>query len=198
MSMTSIPDTMKAIVLKEVGDASKLSWSERQPTPQPGPGEVLILNRYSGLNYHDTYTRTGLYKRQLPLVLGTEGGGRIVAVGEGVDPKRIGQRVAYLAEGSYAQFTCAPSHRAVQIPHNVEMKTAVCLLVQGLTAHYLATSVFHLAPGAVCLIHAAGGGTGGLLVQLAKQMGATVIALSGSVYKSELAKLHGADVDFPP
>jgi len=152
-----------------------------------------VKNMFSGLNYHDTYTRSGLYPRPLPLTLGTEGGGTVVAVGEGVSDSRIGERVAYLAEGSYAEYSVTPTHRAVRVPRVVSLRHATCLMVQGLTAHYLTKSIFPLGPGDVCLVHAAGGGTGSLVVQMAKKLGATVIALSGSIAKAESAKRHGAD-----
>lgn len=168
--------------------------------PVPSAGEVVVELAYAGVNYIDVYMRDGSYRRShtyttpLPMTLGMEGAGRITAVGPGVEGLAPGDRVAYcLARGSYAQFASVPAWRIVPVPVDLPFDVATALMLQGFTAHYLSHSAFALGPGHTCLVHAAAGGVGQLLVQLAKLRGATVIATVGSPEKLERARARGAD-----
>jgi NADPH2:quinone reductase len=186
-------NTMRSIQVFETGDPSVLKLTDI-PIPQPGPGQVRIKIAFAGLNFIDTYQRSGMYKLALPFIPGGEAAGVVDAVGPGVEELHVGQPVAYgLVNGAYAEFAVVPATMVVPIPEGVSMEVAVALMVQGMTAHYLATSTFPLLPGNDALIHAAAGGTGRLLVQVAKRQGATVIATAGSHAKAELAKTAGAD-----
>lgn len=168
--------------------------------PAPQPGEALVELECAGVNFIDIYMRAGQYARShtyrtpLPMTLGMEGGGVVAALGEGVTDFAVGDRVAYcIVRGSYAQFASVPASRLVPVPANVPMPIATGLMLQGLTAHYLAHSAYPLGPGKTCLIHAGAGGVGQLLIQLAKLRGATVIATVGSGEKAVIAGERGAD-----
>jgi NADPH2:quinone reductase len=148
----------------------------------------------AGLNFIDVYHRTGLYPNPLPLVPGMEGAGIVAAVGPGVTGWREGDRVAWTGIlGSYAERVLLPADRAVALPAGVDTRTAAALMLQGMTAQYLSTSTFPLAPGHTCLVHAAAGGVGLLLVQMAKRRGARVIGTVGTEAKAALAREAGAD-----
>src|SRR2546430_3797139 len=170
------------------------------PEPAPRAGEALVKLEYAGVNFIDVYMRSGryaksdTYKTPLPMIIGMEGGGTVVALGEGVSGLKKGDRVAYgIVRGSYATFAAVPAWKLVTVPAEVPMAIATALMLQGLTAHYLTHSAFQLAPGDSCLVHAGAGGVGQLLIQLAKLRGATVLATAGSPEKADIARERGAD-----
>ena len=184
---------MQAIRIHGVGDPSVLRLEEIA-VPEPGPGEVRVKVEVAGLNFIDVYHRMGLYKLNLPFTPGIEAGGIVDAFGAGVEGLAVGQRVAYcMVNGAYAQYAIVPAAKLVPVPDRVGMQVAVALMVQGMTAHYLAKSTSALKRGDTVLIHAAAGGTGRLLVQVAKRSGAHVIATAGTQAKAELARSAGAD-----
>ncbi|HTU48744.1 MAG TPA: quinone oxidoreductase [Bryobacteraceae bacterium] len=184
---------MKAVVADPVGGPENLKYIDL-PTPQPGDGEALVKIAAIGVNFIDTYFRTGLYKApETPVRLGSEAAGTIAAVGSGVT-FRVGQRVAYtMARGAYAEYAVVPQSLLVELPDAVTFEQGAAVILQGMTAHYLTRSTFALQSHHTCLIHAAAGGTGLLLVQMAKISGATVIGTVSTVGKAQLAKQHGAD-----
>lgn len=184
---------MKAIRVHQPGDLDALVYEE-VPMPEPGPGEARIRLTAAGLNFIDIYQRTAQYKLPLPFIPGVEGGGVVDAVGAGVSEVTVGQRVAYCMQpGAYAEYAVAPTWKLVPVPDSVSIDHAVALMVQGMTAHYLVNSTYPLKSGETALIHAAAGGAGRLLVQLAKRTGARVIGTAGTAAKAELAKRAGAD-----
>ena len=184
---------MRAIRIDAFGGPEVLRLADL-PDPVAGSGEIVVRSEASGINYLDTYHRTGLYPNPLPFVPGMEGAGVVTAVGPEVTLFRIGDRVAWTsAIGSYAASVKMPAEKAVAVPEGVELRTAAAVMLQGMTAHYLTTSTFPLAKGHTCLVHAAAGGVGLLLVQMAKQRGARVIGTVGSEAKAALARAAGAD-----
>jgi NADPH:quinone reductase len=184
---------MKAVVADPPGGPENLKYVDL-PRPEPAAGEALIKIEASGVNFIDVYYRTGLYKApETPVRLGVEGAGAIEAAGDGVH-FRPGQRVAYtMARGSYAEYAAVPQSMLVELPEAVSFDQGAAVILQGMTAHYLSRSTFRLGPQHVCLIHAAAGGTGLLLVQMAKISGATVIGTVSTEEKAELARQRGAD-----
>jgi NADPH:quinone reductase len=186
-------DTMRAIRLHEAGGPEVLR-DERLPLPRPGPGEALVRVAYAGVNFIDVYKRTGQYAMPLPATLGEEGAGIVEAVGAGVGEVHPGDRVAWAAVlGSYAEYAVVRAARLVPVPEAIDLRVAAAIMLQGMTAHYLATSTRPLGPGDRCVVHAAAGGVGLLLVQIAKLRGAYVIGTAGSDEKAELARAAGAD-----
>ena len=186
-------DTMHAIRIHETGGAEVLQ-PETIPIPRPGPGDVAVRVEVAGVNYIDVYKRTGLYRLPLPATLGEEGAGTVAVAGADVPDLRIGERVAWSGTiGSYAEFALVPASRLVRIPEGIATATAAALMLQGSTAHYLATSTWPIRRGDTCLIHAAAGGVGLLLVQIAKRAGARVIGTAGTDEKAKLAGEAGAD-----
>ncbi len=185
---------MKSVVADPTGGPENLKYMEL-PTPQPGEGEVLVKLHASGVNFIDVYFRTGLYKApERPVRLGSEAAGVIEAVGKGVTNWHPGQRVAYaMHRGSYAEYAAVPASVLVELPENVSFERGAAIMLQGMTAHYLTHSTFPLKAGQTCLVHAAAGGVGLLLVQLAKIVGATVIGTVSTEEKAQLARDHGAD-----
>jgi NADPH:quinone reductase len=186
---------VKAIRVDRLGGPEVLDVAD-VPVPAPGPGEVLVRQRAAGVNYIDVYFRTGLYKRPLPFIDGQEGAGVVEAVGEGVTDFRPGERVAYPQNpnlGGYAEANAVPAGRLVPIPDGVDERDACATMLQGMTAHYLVNDTFPLRAGQVALVHAAAGGVGSILVQLAKAKGATVIATVGTEEKAQLVRGFGAD-----
>lgn len=190
---------MKAIAVTEFGGPEKLALLD-MPTPQPAAGEALVQLEYAGINFIDVYMRSGhyarsqTYKTPLPMVIGMEGIGKVMTLGDGVQGLSENQRVAYcIVRGSYAESAAVPAWKLVKVPDDVPSPIAVTLMLQGLTAHYLSHSAFPLEKGNTCLVHAAAGGVGQLLVQCAKMRGATVIATAGSAEKAQIAKARGAD-----
>ncbi|MCB9143520.1 MAG: quinone oxidoreductase [Anaerolineales bacterium] len=184
---------MKAIRVHQCGGPEALVYEE-VALPEPGPGEVLVKVEAAGVNYIDTYHRTGLYPLPAPFSLGMEGAGVVAQNGSGVTLVKPGDRVAWcMARGAYAEYAVVPAEKLVPIPANVTTQVAAALILQGMTAHYLAISTFPLKPGDRALVHAAAGGVGLLLVQVAKRCGATVYGTVGTEAKAELARAAGAD-----
>ncbi len=196
---------MKAVRVHEVGDADVLRYDDI-PTPEPGAGEVRIKIEAAGLNFIDTYHRMGWYPLPLPLILGQEGAGVVDAVGAGVTDFKTGDHVAYcMHQGAYAEYAVVPAAKVVPVPDGVSTQQAAAIMLQGMTAHYLTHSTYPLQASDTALVHAAAGGTGALIVQMAKMRGARVIGTVGTEEKATLAKAAGADeaiiytqVDFEP
>jgi NADPH2:quinone reductase len=162
--------------------------------PSPGPGQILVRHQAVGLNYIDTYHRSGLYPLKLPTVIGLEAAGLVEAVGEGVTRFQVGDRVAYNGTmGAYAEAAVVPADRAVKAPDAVSLETAAAVLLKGMTAEFLVRRCFHVKPGDLVLVHAAAGGVGQILVQWCKALGATVIATVGGEAKAAIARDLGAD-----
>jgi len=169
-------------------------------TPDPGPGEALVRIAHAGVNFTDIYTRQGVYRHsttypnQPPFIPGMEAIGVVEALGDGVDNVATGDRVAYcLSLGAYAEFAVVPAWRLVAVPEGLDSTVAVSLMLQGCTAHYLTHSLFALEAGQICLVHAAAGGVGQLLLQLARLRGARAIATVGNEEKAVIARGLGAD-----
>lgn len=184
---------MKAVRIHEFGGPEVMRY-EDVPTPSPGPGQVLVRLAAVGLNYIDVYQRTGLYPNRLPYTLGLEGSGTVAAVGPEVTGFQEGDPVAYTGvPGSYAEAVLVPAARLVHMPPHVDVKVGAAAMLQGLTAHYLAYTTYPLKSGDTCLVHAAAGGVGLLLVQMAKQCGARVFGTVSTAEKAALARAAGAD-----
>ena len=185
--------SMLAIRVHECGGPEKLQLDDI-PLPEPGAGEVRVRVEAAGVNFLDTYERSGLYPIRLPFTLGKEVAGVVSALGPGIAAVAIGDRVASArALGGYADEAIVPVAQLVPIPAGIPTPPAAALLLQGLTAHYLACDTFPLKPGDTALVHAAAGGVGLLLVQIAKRRGARVLAAAGSDAKAALARAAGAD-----
>jgi len=164
------------------------------PTPQPGPRQALVRIAASGVNFIDVYFRTGLYKADVPISLGSEGAGTVESTGPDVTEVTPGDRVAYtMARGSYAEYAVVPSAQLVRIPDSIGFPTAAAAMLQGMTAHYLTHSTFPLKKGDTCLVHAAAGGAGGLIVQMAKMLGARVFGTVSTEAKAQVARDSGVD-----
>jgi len=188
---------MKAIQVFEPGGAEKLIYGDKD-VPQPGKGQALVKLAASGVNFIDVYHRTGLYPQPLPFTPGMEGAGVVEALGEGVTDLEVGQQVAYaMTIGSYAEYAVVPAWQLVPVPEGLSLETAAAVMLQGMTAHYLAHSTFKLERGHTCVVHACGGGVGLMLTQIAKMLGATVIGTTSAAPgspKYELAVKAGADI----
>jgi NADPH2:quinone reductase len=184
---------MKAIRVHRTGGPEVLQL-EDIPDPEPGPGEALVQLDAAGVNFVEIYQRTGLYQAPLPFTPGTEGAGQVIAVGAGVTTVRAGDRVASVdLAGSYAEQARASAERLVQVPAAIPTTTAAAVMLQGLTAHFLATSAYPLSRGMWCLVHAAAGGVGLLLCQIARARGARVIGTVSTDAKAALASSAGAE-----
>lgn len=184
---------MKAIRVHEFGGPEVLRF-EDVPDPSPEAGEVVVRVDAAGLNFIDVYQRIGLYTVSLPVTLGLEGGGTIAAVGPGVSDWKVGNRVAYSSvPGSDAEYQVVPVGRLVELPDGVSTKQGAAVMLQGMTAHYLATSTYPLKPGDTCLVHAGAGGVGLLLTQIANKRGARVITTVSTEEKAALSRGAGAD-----
>ena len=184
---------MKAVYVEKPGGPENLIDGDL-PIPQPGPGQALVKIAATGVNFIDIYFRSGLYKADSPILLGNEGAGTVEAVGPDVTEVKVGDRVAYaMHRGSYAEYAVVPAWMLVKIPDGVDFVTAAAAMLQGMTAHYLTHSTYPLKAGDRCLIHAAAGGVGLLLVQMAKMLGAHVIGPTGTGEKAQLARANGAD-----
>jgi NADPH:quinone reductase len=184
---------MKIIQVAKHGGPEELKLVDA-PAPKPGAGEALVKIAASGVNFIDVYFRTGLYKADLPFTPGNEGAGTVEAVGSGVTEVAPGDRVAYaMHRGSYAEYASVPARQLVKLPDAVDFNTAAAAMLQGMTAHYLTHSTYPLKQGEKCLVHAAAGGAGRLLVQMAKMLGATVYGTAGTDEKAAIAKQGGAD-----
>jgi len=184
---------MKAIRVEQTGGPDQLQLRDVD-VPSPGPEDVVVKLEASGVNFIDVYHRTGLYKIPLPFTLGMEGAGIVAKIGERVIEWEPGDRVAWaMAMGSYAEYAVIPSAKLVRVPDGVETRTAAALMLQGMTAHYLTRSTFPLKKGDTALVHAAAGGAGLLITQLAKAAGARVIGTVSTEAKAKLAREAGAD-----
>ena len=184
---------MKAIRIHQTGQAEVLQ-PEELPRPEPGDNEVMIKVAAAGVNFIDIYHRTGLYDRAVPFTPGLEAAGLVEAVGPGVTEFKVGDRVASSSvAGAYAEYALIPESKAVPVPEGVSLAQAAASLLQGMTAHYLVHSTYPLSSEDVCLVHAAAGGTGQLLVQMAKKAGATVIGTVSAEEKAQLAYQAGTD-----
>ncbi len=184
---------MKAIQVKQTGGAEALQVVD-VPVPQPKANEAVVKVAASGVNFIDVYHREGRYPVPVPFVIGQEGAGAVSAVGAEVKSVKAGDRVAWTGiMGSYAEYVAVPADRLVKIPEGVNEREAAATMLQGMTAHYLAYSTFPLKRGETALIHAAAGGVGLLLVQLAHNIGARVIGTVSTEEKAKLAREAGAD-----
>jgi NADPH2:quinone reductase len=185
---------MKAIRVLELGGPEVLKLEEI-PDPKPGPGEAVVRVEAAGINFIDVYHRTGLYKvAALPFTLGQEGAGTVESVGEGVSEVATGDRVAWTnVPGSYAEKVLVPVAKLVPLPAGVSSRQGAAAMLQGMTAHYLACSTYPLKAGDTCLVHAAAGGVGLLLCQIAKLRGARVLGTTSNEEKAALAREAGAD-----
>lgn len=184
---------MKAIRVHQNGGPEALSY-EDVPLPEPGPGEVRVKIEAAGLNFIDVYKRKGLYKGSLPMTPGEEAAGVVDSVGSDVTDIQVGQRMAYAQSmGSYAEYAVVPARVLVPVPDAVPLQDAAAVMLQGMTAHYLCYSTYPLRAGDTALVHAAAGGVGLLLVQIAKGLGARVIGTVSTEEKAQLAREAGAD-----
>ncbi len=184
---------MKAVRVHELGGPEVLRYEE-VPEPGPGPGQALVKLEAIGLNFIDCYYRTGAYKTDLPFIPGMEAAGTVTATAADVTEVRVGDRVAYAPHiGAYAEYAVVPAERLVKIPDGLDARSAAAVILQGMTAHYLATSVYALKKGDTALVHAAAGGVGLLLVQVAKMRGARVFGTVSTQEKAQLAREAGAD-----
>lgn len=184
---------MKAVRIHAPGGPEALRY-EDVADPTLGPGQALVKVDAAGLNYIDVYYRTGLYKAEMPMTLGLEASGTVLAVGPGVTTVKAGDRVAYTGvPGAYAEKAVVPADRLVVLPAGVSTRQGAAAMLQGMTAHYLACSTWPLKKGDTCLVHAAAGGVGLLLCQIAKMRGARVIGTVSTEEKAKLAREAGAD-----
>jgi len=191
--------TMRAIQVSEYGSADRLQLDD-VPIPEPDAGDVLVKMACAGVNFIDTYMRSGLFRNSVtytqkpPMVIGMEGAGKVAAVGIGVTEFTPGDTVAYCIElGSYAEYARVPAWKLIKVPSDIPLPIATALQLQGCTAHYLSHSLFPLATGKRCLIHAGAGGLGQILIQLAKIRGAEVFTTVGSPEKATITNALGAD-----
>jgi NADPH2:quinone reductase len=184
---------MKAIRVHSPGGPEVLRF-EDVPDPQPSTGQAVVRIEAAGVNFIDVYHRTGLYKARFPVTLGQEGAGVVEAVGADVRDVRVGDRVAWaLVSGGYAQKAAVPADRLIPLPDGVTTRQGAAAMLQGMTAHYLACSTYPLKPGHVCLVHAAAGGVGLLLCQVARMRGARVLGTVSTAEKAARAREAGAD-----
>lgn len=185
---------MKAIRIHNLGGPEGLTW-EDAPDPQPKEGQALVRVEAAGVNFIDVYFRTGLYKGpDLPFTPGQEAAGTVAAVGPGVTTLSVGDRVAYTGvQGAYAELAAVPADRLVKLPDGVATRDGAAAMLQGMTAHYLTHSTYPLKPGDTCLVHAAAGGAGRLICQMAKLRGARVIGTASTPEKEQIAREAGAD-----
>jgi NADPH:quinone reductase len=189
----TVADRIDAVLVRATGGPEVLEL-DQVDAPTPGPGELLVAVGAAGVNYIDTYQRSGRYERDLPFVPGAEGAGAVVAVGAEVTDFAEGDHVAWAeAPGSYAQRVVVPAQKAFRVPAGIDDETAAAAMLQGLTAHYLVTSTYAVKPGDTALVHAAAGGVGLLLTQLVKARGGKVIATVSTPEKEALAREAGAD-----
>lgn len=184
---------MKVILVHTCGGPEQLQVQE-VPRPTPGPGQALVKIAAAGVNFIDVYYRTGLYKAPLPVTMGMEAAGTVEELGPDAPEVAVGDRVAYsLARGAYAEYAIVPTAVLVKLPDQIDFPTAAAAMLQGMTAHYLAVSTYPLKEGDTALVHAAAGGVGLLLVQIAKMRGARVLGTVSTQAKADLALEAGAD-----
>ena len=184
---------MKAIQVSQTGGPEVLTLVD-VPVPSIKPDQALVQIKASGVNFIDVYFREGRYPAQLPFINGQEASGVVTEVGSEVFDLKVGDHVAYTSSlGSYAEYAAVPAARLIKVPESLSFDQAAAAMLQGMTAHYLLYSSYKLQAGETALIHAAAGGVGLLLVQLAKRIGARVIATAGTEEKAQLARDAGAD-----
>jgi NADPH2:quinone reductase len=184
---------MKTILVQEPGGPEKLELTDA-PVPQPGPKEVLVRLAAAGVNFIDIYFRKGVYKAERPTRLGNEGAGTVEAVGSAVTGFKPGDRVAYsMHRGSYAEYAAVPENMLVKLPDHVDFVSAAAVMLQGMTAHYLTHSTYALKSGDSCIVHAAAGGAGRLVAQMAKMVGARVFGTVSTDEKARIAREAGCD-----
>jgi NADPH:quinone reductase len=184
---------MKAIQVKEPGGPEHMMFVDI-PVPKPGPKQALVRIAISGVNFIDVYFRSGLYKADLPVILGSEAAGTVEAIGPDVSDVAPGDRVAYaMARGSYAEYAVVPAAQLVKIPQGLDFSAAAATMLQGMTAHYLTHSTWSLKTGDTALVHAGAGGAGRLIIQMAKLKGARVFATVSTDEKARIAREAGAD-----
>lgn len=190
---------MKAIEIAQTGGPEVLTFKQDHPVPAPGADQVLVKNNISGINYIDTYFRTGLYPSPKPEILGREGAGTVVSFGAGSTSSnpfslQVGDRVAYLGTGAYAEYTAVPAAKVVKIPDGVRDEDVMASFLSGMTVLSLALETYPVQKGDWVLLHAAAGGAGFLMTQVLKGLGAKVIGTAGGPEKVGLVKSLGADV----
>ena len=195
-TMDTLPQSMKAAVFDKHGDSSVLRIDAQHPLPAMNETEVLVKVYYAGVNFVDTYQRSGLYPVKLPLQVGREGAGIIVKIGCNVPPSygiQVGDRVAVFTQGTAAEYVSAAPESVMVLPPLISMKQGAAIMLQGLTAWTIVQDGHKVEQGQTILIQAAAGGTGGMLVQMCKHLGATVIGTVSTPKKAEIAKKHGCD-----
>ncbi|OBZ85816.1 putative quinone oxidoreductase [Choanephora cucurbitarum] len=192
IKLMSTKNTMRAVFINEHGAADKLIYKEDVPVPQVNSDSVLIKNHFVGINYIDTYHRTGLYKVPLPYTLGREGAGEVVEVGSNVKDLKVGDRVVYLSGSTYAEYTNVDAANVQTLTNDISYEEAAAIGIQGLTAWTMLRDGYPVKKGDIILVHAAAGGVGLLLCQMAHHLGATVIGTVSSEEKAELARQNGA------
>lgn len=185
---------MKAVVVEQTGGPEVLQYKTSYPVPTPKEGQLLVRNNICGVNYIDTYFRTGLYASPKPEILGREGAGTVVALGPNTSGFQVGDRVAWLGTGGYAEYTAAPAVKAVKIPEGVSDEDIMASFLSGLTTLAFATETYAVQKGDWVLVHAAAGGAGFLMTQILKNIGAKVIGTAGGPEKCALVKSLGADL----
>jgi NADPH2:quinone reductase len=190
----SIPTTMKAIVVEKTGGPEVLELKTAHPVPTPQEGQLLVKNSISGVNFIDTYFRTGLYASPKPEILGREGAGTVQAIGPNTSGFKVGDRVAWLATQGYAEYTAAPANKAVKIPDGLSDEDVMASFLSGLTVLSFIKETYPVQKGEWVLVHAAAGGAGFLMTQILKTIGAKVIGTAGGPEKCALVKSLGADV----
>lgn len=192
---TSPTFAMRAVIYDKTGDSSVLHVGDI-PKPAAGPSDALVKIDYAGINFIDIYFRTGLYPTTFPAITGREGAGVIEQLGSDVPSSlnlKVGDRVAIYSSNVMAEYCAAPAAKLMKLPDGVSNRDGAALILQGLTAWTLVRDAHEVKPGEVVLVHAAAGGTGGLIVQMAKHLGATVIGTASTPEKIEIAKQHGCD-----
>ncbi|KAJ3147418.1 hypothetical protein HK101_002224 [Irineochytrium annulatum] len=183
---------MRAVIINAHGGPDALQYVTDAPKPAaPGAGQILVKNSHVGVNFIDTYHRTGLYKVQLPFTLGREAAGVVEAVGEGVTRFKVGDRVAYFAGSTYAEYAISPEDPVVKLPDDISFENGAAMCLQGATALSLTKMAYEVKKGDFVLVHAAAGGTGRLLAQVCRHFGATVIGTTSSEAKAEVARAAG-------
>lgn len=192
-TLVPYPSSVKQILVTVPGGPESMVLAD-VPVPEVPAGHVLVAIHLSGVNFLDAYYRSGLYKAEIPVTIGSEAAGVIERVGEGVTGLAAGDRVAYvMVRGSYAEYAVVPAAKVVKIPGEVPFETAAAVMLQGTTAHYLTRSTFPLGPNHACLVHAAAGGAGGMVVQMARAAGARVFGTVSTKAKAEKVLALGAD-----
>lgn len=193
---SSLPSTMKAILIEQTGGPEILQFKTDYPVPTPREGEILVKNSISGINYIDTYFRTGLYPSPKPEVLGREGVGKVAALGPGTNSYnlQVGDRVAWMGTSGYAEYTTAPAAKTIKVPDGISDEIVMGSFLSGLTVLALVKETYAVQKGDWVLVHAAAGGAGFLMTQVLKTIGAKVIGTAGGPEKVSMVKDLGADV----